>query len=272
MASSSSQQGTFFLALALTLATTVFVTASGQQQPAAGGEAPSPAPAGPLNLTEILTKATHYNTFVRLLKDTEVSSQVSSLLNNDRNADGLTVLAPTDAAFGRLRPGTLNRMDAQAQSELVLFHILPKYYGFVTFETTTNPVRTQASSQRGVCTVNITTAGEEKVNVSSGVMETTLGKPLRDGHPLAVYSLDDVLLPPDMFGPGAKKNLGADAPTAAGKPGKQTASSSSSTVAATPDEAPSKEADATATAAAGRIAIGWPVFAAAVTALAMSLL
>uniref|UniRef100_A0A0E0JYX7 FAS1 domain-containing protein n=1 Tax=Oryza punctata TaxID=4537 RepID=A0A0E0JYX7_ORYPU len=261
----ASSPSTVFLVLSLTLATVSVVVSA---QAAAAGEAPSPAPTGPLNLTEILTKAGHYNTFIRLLKDTEVSSQVSSLLNNDRNADGLTVLAPTDAAFGRLRPGTLNRMDAQAQAELVLYHILPKYYGFITFETTTNPVRTQASGQRGVCTVNVTTAGEEKVNVSSGIMETTLGKnPLREGHPLAVYSLDDVLLPPDMFGPAAKKDYGAEAPTAAGKHGKQTASSSSS-VAATPDEAPSKEADATATAAAGRMATGWSAFAGVVTAVA----
>ncbi|KAG8058781.1 hypothetical protein GUJ93_ZPchr0002g25885 [Zizania palustris] len=237
--------------------------------------APSPAPAGPLNLTEILRKANNYNTFIRLLKDTEVTSLVSSLLNNDRNADGLTVLAPTDAAFGRLRPGTLNRMDAQSQSELVLFHILPKYYVFVTFETTTNPVRTQASGQHGVCTVNVTTSGEQKVNVSSGLLETTLGKPLHEEHPLAVYSLDDVLLPPDMFGPGAK-NSRAEAPTAAGKrpAGKQTSSSSSS-AAATPDEAaPSREAaDATAAAAAGRMTpAGWPASAVGVVAAVVVIL
>ncbi|EEE56817.1 hypothetical protein OsJ_06412 [Oryza sativa Japonica Group] len=164
----ASSPSTVFLVLSLTLATVSVVVVSG------AGEAPSPAPTGPLNLTEILTKAGHYNTFVRLLKDTEVTSQ----------------------------------MDAQAQAELVLYHVLPRYYGFVTFETTTNPVRTQASGQRGVCTVNVTTAGEDRVRVSSGVVEAELGRPLRDGHPLAVYSLDAVLLPPDMFGPGAKKDLG----------------------------------------------------------------
>ncbi|KAL5207981.1 hypothetical protein ABZP36_032416 [Zizania latifolia] len=258
----STQSSLFFASL--TLAISLVVADVG---------APSPAPAGPLNLTDILRKANNYNTFIRLLKDTEVTSLVSSLLNNDRNADGLTVLAPTDAAFGRLRPGTLNRMDAQSQSELVLFHILPKYYGFVTFETTTNPVRTQASGQHGVCTVNVTTSGEQKVNVSSGLLETTLGKPLHEEHPLAVYSLDDVLLPPDMFGPGAK-NSRAEAPTAAGKrPGKQTPSSSSS-VAATPDEAaPSRDAaDATAAAAAGGMTPGWPASAVGVVAAVVVIL
>jgi hypothetical protein len=52
-----------------------------------------------------------YNAFIRLLKDTEVTSQVDS--GRRRAGDGLTVLAPTDAAFAGLRPpGALNRMDA----------------------------------------------------------------------------------------------------------------------------------------------------------------
>lgn len=232
-------------------------------------DAPSPAPSPPLNLTDILKNATRYNTFIRLLKDTEVTSQVASLLDSDRNADGLTILAPTDAAFGGLKSGTLNRMDAQEQSELVLFHILPKYHTFVTFETTTNPVHTQASGQHGVCTVNVTTGGNQQVNISSGLMETTLGSPLYSEFPLAVYSVDKVLLPPDLFGPNAKKH-GAEAPAAAamGKPGKKTPSSSE---VGAPDEAPSTEADATAAAAADR-RTGWPAFAAILSAVALSLL
>ncbi|XP_062221171.1 fasciclin-like arabinogalactan protein 13 [Phragmites australis] len=231
-------------------------------------DAPSPAPSGPLNLTEILRKATQYNAFVRLLKDTEVTSQVTSLLDSDRNADGLTVLAPTDAAFGALKPGTLNRLDAQAQSQLVLFHILPKYYSFVSFETTTNPVRTQASSQHGVCTVNVTSGGEQQVNVSSGLIEATLGKPLYSAYPLAVYSVDKVLLLPEIFGRSAVKD-GAEAPVAARKPQKQTPSATATGAAA--DEAPAKEADAKAEAGAST-RTGLPAFAATITGVVLSLL
>ncbi|TVT98190.1 hypothetical protein EJB05_56509, partial [Eragrostis curvula] len=218
--------------------------------------APSPAPTGPLNLTEILRKAAQYNAFTRLLKDTEVSSQVASLLDGGRNADGVTVLAPTDAAFAGMRPGTLNRMDAQAQSQLVLFHILPRYYSFVTFETTTNPVRTQASTLHGVCTVNVTTTGEHQVNVSSGTAEATLGKPLYSAFPLAVYSIDTVLLPPDLFGHAAVKG-GAEAPAPAGEEPQ--------------NNTPAMGADATAAPGAGT-RTGWPAFAATVSAVALTLL
>ncbi|KAG0545516.1 hypothetical protein BDA96_02G368000 [Sorghum bicolor] len=236
---------------------------------AAGGgvDAPSPAPSGPLNLTEILTKGSQYNAFIRLLKDTEVTSQVASLLDSDRNADGLTVLAPTDAAFAGLRPGTLNRMDAQAQSQLVLFHILPKYYTFVTFQTTTNPVRTQASGQHGVYTVNVTSGGERRVNVSSGLMEAMLGKTLYSAYPLAVYSVDKVLLSPALFGRSDVKD-GAEAPAAASKPQKQAPSST-----AAGDHAPANEADATAAAGADTTRTSrWLAFAATASAVVLSLL
>ena len=153
------------------------------------------------------------------------------------------MLAPTDAAFAGLRPGTLNRMDAQAQSQLVLFHILPKYYTFVSFQTTTNPVRTQASGQHGVYTVTVTSGGERQVNVSSGLMEAMLGKTLYSAYPLAVYSVDKVLLSPALFGRSAV-NDGAEAPAAASKPQKQAPSST-----AVDDQAPANEADATAAGA-----------------------
>uniref|UniRef100_A0A0A9AFH6 FAS1 domain-containing protein n=1 Tax=Arundo donax TaxID=35708 RepID=A0A0A9AFH6_ARUDO len=255
--------------MSLVVLTLAISAAAVSTSAAAVAEAPSPAPSGPLNLTEILRKATQYNAFIRLLKDTEVSSQVTSLLDSDRNADGLTVLAPTDAAFSGLKTGTLNRMEAQAQSQLVLFHVLPKFYSSVSFETTTNPVRTQASGRHGVCTVNVT-AGGQQVNVSSGLMEATLGKPLYSAYPLAVYSLDKVLLPPDLFGDSAVKG-GAVAPApaaaAAGEPKKEAPSSSP----AAADEAPAKEADGTAASGAGT-ASGWLAFVLTVSALVLGLL
>lgn len=222
-------------------------------------DAPSPAPSGPLNLTEILRKGTQYNAFIRLLKDTEVTSQVTSLLDSDRNADGLTVLAPTDAAFAGLSPGTLNRMDAQAQSQLVLFHILPRYYTFVSFQTTTNPVRTQASGQHGVYTVNVTSGGDRQVNVSSGLMEAMLGKTLYSAYPLAVYSVDKVLLSPALFGRSDVKDGSAEAPAAASKPQKQAPSST-----AADTQAPANESDTTRTR--------WLAFAASASAVVLSLL
>lgn len=158
--------------------------------------ADSPTPA-PLDVESILVKGSQYGTFMKLLKGTQVMTQLESQLNN--TFDGITVFAPTDNAFNNLKPGTLNGLTAQQQSELVLFHILPRYYSFSTFETTSNPVRTQASGNEGVYTVNVTSTSNQ-VNVSTGVNEVPVSNTLYSEFPLSVYSVDKVLLPNELFG------------------------------------------------------------------------
>lgn len=74
-----------------------------------------------------------------------------------------------------------------------------------------------------VYTVNVTSGGERQVNVSSGHMEAMLGKPLYSAYPLAVYSIDKVLLSPELFGHNSamKQDDGAEGPaTVGGKPQK----------------------------------------------------
>ncbi|XP_072983036.1 fasciclin-like arabinogalactan protein 13 [Typha latifolia] len=192
--------------------------------------APGPTPA-PLNLTGILVKGSQYSTFLRLLKETQVGEQIIKEL--DDTVEGFTILAPTDNAFSNLKTGTLNKLSMQDQSGLVLYHVLPKYYSFVTFETTSNPVRTQASSNNGVYTVNVTSA-RNQVNVSTGVVDTSITNALYSEFPLAVYSLDKVLLPYDLFGPKSAVSKPKGTPdnstsTAAG-PSSEAVNSSSSAV------------------------------------------
>uniref|UniRef100_A0A0D9VF90 FAS1 domain-containing protein n=1 Tax=Leersia perrieri TaxID=77586 RepID=A0A0D9VF90_9ORYZ len=169
--------------------------------------AAAPAPAPPSrqpDLTSILQKGGQYNTLLRLLNATRVDEQVSSQLKN--SYDGITFFAPTDAAFAELKPGTLNALSDQEQVRLVLYHVLPRYYTLATFQTASNPLRTQASGPGGVYTVNVTTTtGQSLVNVSTGVDDgVPLGTTLFSDFPLAVYSVDGVLMPPQMFGTKAK--------------------------------------------------------------------
>jgi hypothetical protein len=44
-----------------------------------------------------------------------------------------------------------------------------------------------------------------QANISTGVVETTITNALYQDFPLAVYTVDKVLLPPDLFGPHALK-------------------------------------------------------------------
>nr|DAD21085.1 TPA_asm: hypothetical protein HUJ06_022548 [Nelumbo nucifera] len=181
----------------LALLPSLFLIAPG----AVAQKAPAPAPAGPINLTAILDKGGQYTTFIRLLGSTQVINQIENQLNS--STQGLTVFAPTDNAFSNLKAGTLNGLSAQDQSELILYHVLPQYQSMVSFQTISNPVRTQAGSEGGSLGLNFTSSGNQ-VNVSTGLVNTQVNNALRQDPPLAVYQIDKVLLPPELFGVKSK--------------------------------------------------------------------
>ncbi|RLM92884.1 fasciclin-like arabinogalactan protein 11 [Panicum miliaceum] len=219
--------------------------------PAALAQAPGPAaaPSGPPNVTAILEKGGQYTTFIRLMKETQQDTQLNSQLNSSfgNNGGGYTVFAPTDNAFNNLKPGTLNSLTQQQQVSLVQGHVLPNFYSMDSFQTASNPVRTQASGRDGPYTLNITSDTNNQVNVSSGVVDVRINNALYSTKPLAVYSVDKVLLPLELFGAKAP----AAAPTASeGKPKKGGSSDASS---------PAGSEDSEPTGAASARAVGWSV-------------
>ncbi|TKY62160.1 Fasciclin arabinogalactan protein 11 [Spatholobus suberectus] len=185
----------------------------------------APAPAGPTNITQVLEKAGQFTTFIKLLKASQVADRINSQLNNSNQ--GLTIFAPTDNAFSSLKAGTLNSINSQDQLQLVQFHILPSLYTTSQFQTASNPLHTQAgNSDDGEYPLNVTTSGNQ-VNVTTGVVDTTVSNTIYSDNQLAVYQVDKVLLPMALFGapptaapaeaPGPtkpEKNVrSADAPT-----------------------------------------------------------
>ncbi|XP_037413466.1 fasciclin-like arabinogalactan protein 11 [Triticum dicoccoides] len=205
---------------------------------------PSATPAGPPNVTAILVKGGQYTTFMRLMKETQQDTQLNSQLNNSFNGNGYTVFAPTDNAFNNLKPGTLNSLTQQQQVSLVQAHILPQYYTMESFQTASNPVRTQASGEKEPITVNIV-ATNNQVNVTTGLVEVAVNNALSAVKPLAVYSVDKVLLPQALF--GAK----APAPAPAAPKGAKTKKGEGASGPAASDD------DAAPTGAAGARAVGW---------------
>ncbi|TVU32332.1 hypothetical protein EJB05_24057, partial [Eragrostis curvula] len=172
------------------------------------------------NLTRILEKGEQYTTLLRLLNTTRVLDQLHGQLRD--SYDGITFFAPTDSAFAKLSPGTLNALNDQDQTQLVLYHVLPRYYSLATFQTASNPLHTEASGPGGAYSVNVTTgtAAGSLVRVSTGVVAVPLSNTMLAEFPLAVYSLDDVLLPEQLFGGGKAatgKQASAPAPAAAAR-------------------------------------------------------
>nr|TKR79184.1 fasciclin-like AGP 7 [Populus alba] len=145
---------------------------------------------GPVNVIKILQKAGGFAVFIRLIKSTQEDIQVFSQLNDSR--DGVTIFAPTDGAFSTI----------------------------IKSGTVSNPITTLAGSGSRFALNVITT--ENMVNVTSGLTNTSVSAIVYTDSQLAVYQVDKVLLPLDIFAPKAlapapappkpKKDNGADTP------------------------------------------------------------
>ncbi|KAK4396338.1 UNVERIFIED_CONTAM: Fasciclin-like arabinogalactan protein 12 [Sesamum calycinum] len=169
----------------------VYSTLTAAQSPAA-----APAPPGPTNVTAILEKAGQFTTFIRLLQNTKVADQITAALNNSNQ--GLTILAPTDSSFSNLKPGTLNSFTDEQKVQLIQFHILPSFFSPSQFQAASNPLRTQAGGSQGSFPLNVTATGNS-VNITTGVTNATVGNAIYTDGQLAVYQVDQVLLPLSFF-------------------------------------------------------------------------
>ncbi|CAK7322553.1 unnamed protein product [Dovyalis caffra] len=180
-------------------------------------KAPAPAPSGPVNLTAILEKGGQFGTLIQLLNKTQTFNQIENQLNS--SSEGMTIFAPTDNAFSNLKSGSLNGLTQQEQVQLLQYHMLSKFYTVNNLLLVSNPVPTQASGKDGVWGLNFT-GQSNQLNVSSGMVEVQVNNALRKEFPLAVYPVDKVLLPEELFGvkpPTASPPAPATKETSSGK-------------------------------------------------------
>ncbi|KAJ9178141.1 hypothetical protein P3X46_010050 [Hevea brasiliensis] len=185
------------------------------QTPAATPAQPASVPA-PTNVTKILEKAGHFTVLIRLLKSTQEENHLLTVLNNSNN--GLTIFAPTDGAFSTLKSGTLNSLTDEEKSELVKFHVVPTFLSTSQFQTVSNPVGTEAGSG-GRVALNFTTY-PNSVNINTGLTNTSISGTVYTDNQLAIYRVDKVLLPMDIFTP--KPPSPAPGPAPEKKPKKET--------------------------------------------------
>ncbi|KAJ6395358.1 hypothetical protein OIU77_020591 [Salix suchowensis] len=153
--------------------------------------APSQAPSaqvatspGPVDVGKILQKAGHFTVFVRLMQATTEDAELNKELNTTNN--GITIFAPSDNAFSSLKSGFLNALSDEDKTELVKFHVLPAFVSSSQFQT-----------------VRLT--------------NTSISGTVYTDSQLAIYQIDKVLFPVDIFTP--KPPAPAPAPEL-GKPGK----------------------------------------------------
>lgn len=166
-------------------------TLTSGQSPAA-----APAPPGPTNVTAILEKAGQFTTFIRLLLNTKVADQINTQLNTSNQ--GITIFAPTDSSFSNLKSGTLNSFTDEQKVELMQFHVVPSFFSASQFQTASNPMLTQAGGSQGSFALNVTASGNQ-VNITTGVTNATVANTIYTDGQLAVYQVDQVLLPLSFF-------------------------------------------------------------------------
>lgn len=166
--------------------------------PTSGQSSPSvqaPSGSGPADIIAVLQKASKFTTFIGLLK----SSQVDSLINTQlkKSGNGFTVFAPTDSAFSDLKTGTLNSFTDEQKAALTKFHILPTFLTIAQFQTVSNPVHTSAG---GDFPLNVVGNGTQ-VNMTTGLVNTTVDNTVYSDGQLAVYEIPQVLLSQAILSP-----------------------------------------------------------------------
>ncbi|KAB5530191.1 hypothetical protein DKX38_020272 [Salix brachista] len=177
-------------------------------QPPAATPTQAAAPHGITNVTKILEKAGHFTIFIRLLRSTQEENHLFSALND--SSSGLTIFAPTDSAFSELKSGTLNTLSDGDKSELVKFHVVPTFLSTSQFQTVSNPLGTWAGTGSRL-PLNVTSY-PNSVNITTGLTNTSLSGTVYTDSQLAIYKIEKVLLPKDIFASNAPAPAPVQAP------------------------------------------------------------
>lgn len=226
------QQYLFFSASLVLVIVTLFYTTSAQHTPAASPTIPTlpkaplasppgtntvplvpvspngaPTPATPkaptIDIAQILSKAKRFSVLIRLLKTTQLINQLNSQLVTS-GSGGLTMFAPPDTAFSKLKGGFLNSLNDREKVELVQFHTLSSFISISNFDTLTNPVQTQAGDDPKRLQLNVTAYGGSHVSMATGAVNSTVTGTVYTDNKLAIYEVDKVLLPLDVVLPKPK--------------------------------------------------------------------
>ncbi|KAL9670511.1 hypothetical protein QQ045_008064 [Rhodiola kirilowii] len=166
--------------------------------PSTSSPTPAPAPAPHfVNLTELLTLAGPFSTYLSYLEKTKVIDVFQNQANNSK--EGITIFVPQNSAFSSTQKPSLTNLTSDQLMQLFLFHALPHYYSLADFKNLSlvNPVSTFAGA--GSYSLNITD-DSGTVGINSGLTKTKVSSSMYSTNPVAVYQVDEVLLPKAIFG------------------------------------------------------------------------
>jgi uncharacterized surface protein with fasciclin (FAS1) repeats len=210
--------------------------------PPAPSPTPTPAPAPApdfVNLTELLSVAGPFHTFLQYLESTKVLDTFQNQANNTE--EGITIFVPKDSAFTSLKKPSLSKLKDDDIKKVILFHALPHFYSLADFKNLSQTSLTPTFAG-GDYTLNFTD-DSGTVHINSGWSITKVTSAVHATDPVAIYQVDKVLLPEAIFGTDIPP-VPAPAPTpdiapAADSPTEHSADSKSSSPSSSPDRSSS---------------------------------
>ncbi|MED6205330.1 Fasciclin-like arabinogalactan protein 7 [Stylosanthes scabra] len=158
---------------------------------------PAPAPAPDyVNLTQLLTVAGPFHTFLSYLESTKVLDTFQNQANNTE--EGITIFVPKDSSFSALKKPSLSKLTQDQLKQVILFHALPHFYALADFKNFSQSSST-ATFAGGDYTLNFTD-DSGTVHINSGWARTKVTSAVHATDPVAIYEVDKVLLPEAIFG------------------------------------------------------------------------
>lgn len=145
------------------------------------------------NMTESLDKA-GCKTFAHLLDSSGVLKMYKDAMDK-----GLTVFAPTDEAFKAHGVPDLSTLTQLQLVTLLQYHAVPQYTPKSSLKTTKLKLPTLATNSVGNYTLGVTSSGDD-VSIVTGLDTSRVANTVIDRTPLCVLSVDNLLLPSEMFG------------------------------------------------------------------------
>ncbi|CAN0875111.1 Fasciclin-like arabinogalactan protein 1 [Linum grandiflorum] len=153
--------------------------------------APTPAPSE-FNLTDIMSAHG-----CKVFADTLLANPEASNVYQDNVEGGLTVFCPMDDAFKAFLPRFKNLTAAEKVSLLEFFGV-PIYMSMSMLKSNNGVMNTLATDGAKKFDFTVQNDGEQ-VTLKTKSTTARITGTLKDEQPLAVYSIDKVLLPKELF-------------------------------------------------------------------------
>ncbi|CAN4096288.1 unnamed protein product [Withania somnifera] len=147
-----------------------------------------------IQISNIITSSGGCKECAKLLQNSKITKQFTDLMEN-----GLTVFCPIDKVVNTFLPKYKN-LTKNAQISMLLYHGIPDYHSLGMLRSKNGFINTMATTngKNNKYDFNVQNDGDN-VKLDTNVLTAKITGTLLDEEPLAVYKIDKVLQPSELF-------------------------------------------------------------------------